>query len=60
MNKPQEFHVTIRVVTDPSVTKNKKVTEERIRKILKDALKPDEMDQIIETIRFGDVIDVTK
>ena len=58
--KPQEFYVTLRVITDPGETKNKKVTEERIRKILKDALRPDAMDKIIDTIRFGDVVDVTK
>jgi hypothetical protein len=58
-HKPQEFYVTLRIVTDPTVTPNKKITEERIRKILKKALNP-AMDEIIETIRFGDVIDVTK
>lgn len=63
LSKPQEFHVTLRVFTDPAeltTFPRKPVTEARIRQILKNALDPEKMDAIIETVRFGDVIDVTR
>ena len=59
MKKPQEFYVTLRVVTDPEAC-NKPITESKMMRIMKTALNPDKMDDAVATIRFGDVIDVTK
>lgn len=56
MNKPQEFRVILRVTTDPSASK-KPVTEKGIQRILKNAIN---VSDIIETVSFGDVMEITK
>jgi hypothetical protein len=60
MSEPQKFRVTLRVTSNPEATDGKKVTEERIRIIIKNALDPDEMDDRISTVRVTDVIELTK
>jgi Trp operon repressor len=53
----QEFRVVLRVFTES--LSEKKLTEERVKKILKKALDPDEMDDVVEQVRFGDVVEDT-
>ena len=58
-NKPQEFVVTLRIVTDPNARKTA-VTEAAIKKMLKRSFDANKVDDVIETIRVTDAIDVTK
>ncbi len=52
----QEFYVTLRVTTESE----KKLTEERIKIILRQALKPDQVDGRVEQILVTDVIERIK
>lgn len=58
MTVRQEFHVTLRVVTDPAV-KGKPLTEAAVKKTLVVALDRNGVDERVEEIRFGDVIELT-
>jgi hypothetical protein len=53
--KPQTFSITMTLTTDPT---GKPVSEDRIKRILKAALDPDKVDDVVDKITF-EVVDMT-
>lgn len=58
MKKPQTFSITMTLTTDPTATE-RTVTEAQVRKILKDALNPDKISEVVDKITF-EVVDMTE